>query len=411
MKGFIFFIIFIGAVFAEEKWEIQLEHMPLSYLLQTLAGLSHQNIALSQQISGKLDVHMTKVTWETMWAFLIKTQHLHVTNHEDILWVDKAYSFLPLDKNNASLPEIEHLKLSLKQLEIEKLRIILQDKNNGVLSPLGSVIFDERSNSLWVTDLHEYVERLKALIKQIDVQAKQIEIEARIVSINKNYAKDLGVRLGFTEGGILAGQLAGIHDATKDERSLNVNLPAIPIDATPMSFALAIAKLGQQYIDAELSFLEGRGKAEIIASPRLVTENLHEASISSGEDIPYQESSLNGATSVAFKKALLLLKVKPSLLAKNQLILFLQINQDADSGRRVQGVPVISTKSMSTKVLMQSGETLVLGGIQKNDVHYERVGLPILKDLPILGHFLSRQQKRHIQEELLLFITPRIMNS
>ena len=246
------------------------------------------------------------------------------------------------------------------------------------------------------------------MMPQLDVKAQQIEIEARIVAINRNYAKDIGVRLGFTQGGLVSGSLAGLRDK-EEERPLNINLPALPLEASPMSLALSLAKLGQQYIDAELSILEGQGKAQIMARPRLVTENQQEAVISSGEDIPYQESSLNGATTVAFKKALLLLKVKPYLLAHQQLLLALEINQDGDSGQRVQGVPVIATKSMATRVVIKNGDTLVLGGIYKNDVHQERVGFPILKDIPGLGALFSRQQRRVIQEELLLFITPKLL--
>ncbi len=391
-----------------EHWTFQLEYMPLRYLLQTLADIHHQNIALSQSIAGKLDIHLEQVSWDDLWQFLLTTQHLQVQKTQGIVWVDKAYSFLPLDKTSNGLPQIIHTHIRLSHVEVKFIRDIFLDKVNVCLSPLGKMSIDERSNSIWITDLPEYVERAKEMIGALDVKSEQIVIEARIVTINCNYAKDLGIRLGFTQPGLMSGQLAGIRENDPEKR-LNINLPAMPIEATPMTYALALAKLGQQYIDAELSLLEGQGKAQIISRPRLVTENQQEATISSGEDIPYQESSRNGATSVAFKKALLLLKVKPYILAKNQLLLYLQINQDADSGRRVQGVPVIATKSMSTKVLMHSGETLVLGGIHKNDIHFEKVGLPILKDLPILGQFFSRQQQRHFQEELLLFITPKLL--
>ncbi len=383
--------------------------MPTRYLLQTLADLTHQNIALSQAIQGKIDLHLDSVSWEQLWQFLVLTQHLQVQKSQGIMWVDKAYSFAPVDKKAGGEPLIVHAHLRLKQIEVAKIKAILSDKINGCLSPIGKMLIDEASNSVWLSDLPEYVQYAKQVIQQIDTQTPQIEIEARIVSINKNHAKDLGIRLGFTQPGLVSGQLAGIHSESENKKNLNIDLPAIPIEATPMTYALAVAKLGQQYIDAELSALEGQGKAEIISRPRLITENQQEAAISSGEDIPYQESSLNGATSVAFKKALLLLKVRPYLLANQRLILELQINQDADSGRRVQGVPVISTKSISTKVVINSGQTLVLGGIHKNDVHMERVGLPVLKDLPFIGYVFSRLQRRQLNEELLLFITPKII--
>ncbi len=402
-------LIFWGiSVYAQSLWDIQLAYMPLRQLLQILAEVSHQNIVLSDTISGKIDLHLHQVSWQECWNFLIQTQHLEVRKTQEILWIDKAYSFYQPDQQSHVLPQFQHEHWKLSHVEVAKLSQLLQDKNHGMLSPLGKLMIDERTNSIWMTDLPEYIEQVRRMIPHLDVRAQQIAIEARIVSMNRNYAKDLGVRLGFTQPGLISGQLAGLTDEDK-KQSLNINLPALPIDASPMSLALVLAKLGQQYIDAELSILEGQGKAQIIARPRLVTENQQEAVISSGEDIPYQESSLNGATTVAFKKALLLLKVKPYLLAKHQMLLALEINQDGDSGRRVQGVPVIATKSMATRVMIKDGETLVLGGIHKNDIHHERAGFPVLKDIPVLGSLFSRQQKRVIQEELLLFITPKVL--
>jgi type IV pilus assembly protein PilQ len=406
----LYFIALVSAHAEKNQlWTIQLAFMPTRYLLQTLAELTHQNIALSQSIQGKIDLHLDKVSWQQLWQFLVLTQHLQIQKSQGIMWVDKAYSFTPVDKKAGGEPLIVHAHINLKQIEVGKVKSILSDKMNSCLSPIGKVLIDDASNSVWLSDLPEYIDYAKQVIQQIDTKTPQIEIEARIVSINKNHAKDLGIRMGFTQPGLMSGQLAGIHSESENKKNLNIDLPAVPIEATPMTYALAVAKLGQQYIDAELSALEGQGKAEIISSPRLMTENQQEASISSGEDIPYQESSLNGATSVAFKKALLLLKVRPYLLANHRLILELQINQDADSGRRVQGVPVISTKSISTKVIIDSGQTLVLGGIHKNDMHMERVGFPILKDLPFIGYVFSRQQRRQLDEELLLFITPKII--
>jgi type IV pilus assembly protein PilQ len=404
----IFFLSGMGWANHQDGWTFQLEYMPLRYLLQTLADINHQNIALSQNISGKMDIHLKQVRWQDLWQFLMTTQHLQVQETQGIIWVDKAYQVFPIDKEHPGIPQIVHKHLVLSHVEVKRLRELLENKNNGLLSPLGKVLIDERTNSVWLSDMPEYLSQSLKFIQKMDVLSAQIEIEARIVSINRNCAKDLGIRLGFTQPGLMSGQLAGLHEPSAD-KNLNINLPALPLELNPITYAIALAKLGQQYIDAELSALEGQGKADIIARPRLVAENQQEASISTGEDIPYQEITHSGATSVAFKKALLLLKVRPYILAGQKVLLNLEINQDADSGHRVQGVPVISTKSMNTKVLIQSGETLVLGGIHKNDVHYEKVGLPVLKDIPLLGQLFARQQQRLEREELLIFITPKII--
>jgi len=385
-------------------WDIHVDNIPLGFLLQTMADLNHQNIVLSERVVGKISLHLHHIGWQQFSRFLMETQSLAIRQQENILWVDKAYSFLPTDKQHPIAPSMGFVSIQLKHIEVEELKKLFEHPQQSLLSPLGKVMFEPHKNRFWVMDLPEYVQRIKTVVSDLDLREQQIIIDARIVSINSNYAKDLGVRLGFMQGGIISGELAGLHQ--EQELKPVINLPALPLQASPINFALSLAKLGQQYIDAELSWLEGQGGAKVMARPHLVTENLVESAIASGEDIPYQESSLNGATSVAFKKALLLLKVKPCILGNGEILLNIQINQDADSGQRVQGVPVISTKTMSTRVRVRSGETLVLGGIHKTDTHDERVGWPILKNIPGINLLFSRQLQRHTEEELLLFITP-----
>lgn len=191
---------------------------------------------------------------------------------------------------------------------------------------------------------------------------------------------------------------------------MNFDLPAIPLEGTPASASLVLAKLGHHVLlDLELSALESEGRAKIVASPRLLTTNLETALIESGEDIPYQETTRSGATSVAFRKAVLSLKVTPEITPQRKLLMDLKINQDTDSGRRVQGVPILVTKSIQTNVLVNDGQTIVLGGIHKQDKNHQTSGLPFLSKIAVLGKLLSRNEDRVINEELLIFITPRII--
>lgn len=382
------------SLFAKD-WSIHLQQVPVRYFLQSLADVHGENIVIGQNVQGKLDVHLEGVNWIQIWDFLQKTQHLSLQSSQGILWVEKSYSLLPVDKNKVSPPPLEQYWVVLKHAQAKSIGVLLQDKLNGCLSPFGKLIIDEPNNSLWIYDMQESIQAAQLLIARMDKPSPQIEIQARIVSMNKNQAKDLGIRLGLKSPENL-------------DKPPQIDLPAIPIDANPISYAMVLAHFGQQYIDAELSVLEGQGKAQVISSPRLVTANQQESSIASGEDIPYQETSLNGATSVAFKKALLQLKVKPYVFEQQRLLLDIEINQDADSGRRVQGVPIIDTKSIHTKVAVKSGETIVLGGIAKKDIHQQIVGIPILKDIPYLGYLFSRKQFRHVDEILVLFITPTI---
>jgi type IV pilus assembly protein PilQ len=376
-------------------WTIHLQQVPLRFFLQSLADVNHENIMIGQNVQGKLDIHLEQVTWEQIWEFLQKSQQIQFQRMQGIIWIEKAYNGLSTDNNKIHVPSLNTYWRILKFVEVKKVAMMLQDKTYGCLSPFGKLIVDEATNSLWVSDIKDNIDVISSIIERVDKPSTQVEIQARIVNINKNEAKDLGIRLA-------------IKSSESQNPLANMDLAAIPLEATPISYAMVFSQLGQKYIDAELSALEGKGRAQVMSSPRLLTANQQESSIASGEDIPYQETSLNGATSVAFKKALLRLKVKPYVLSNKNMMLDIDINQDSDSGRRVQGVPIISTKSMHTRVYVHSGDTLVLGGIAKRDSQHEKVGLPILKDIPLLGYLFSRTQTRNLNEELILFLTPSI---
>jgi len=236
--------------------------------------------------------------------------------------------------------------------------------------------------------------------------------------MRKDCEEDIGIRFGLSKK-TFSGTLVGANrfvqgrevltDVPLPER-LNVDFGVLPLDASPASIGIALAKLGSGVLlDLELSALESEGRAEIIANPRLMTTNQQTAVIESGEDIPYQEATLNGATAVAFKKAALSLKVTPQITSDGKLLMALQINQDSDSGRRVQGVPIILTKSIETNVLVHNGQTIVLGGIYKQDKSKTVTRVPFLGEMPVVGFLFRRTEIQVKNEELLIFLTPRII--
>ncbi len=289
------------------------------------------------------------------------------------------------------------------------LAMMIKDKTNGLLSRRGTVTVDPRTNVLWLEDTEVQLKKLLVFIKRLDIPAQQIVIEARLVNMNQESARDLGIRLGLIAPSKLSTE--GVSLPSQGGR-LGVDLAAKPLEAAAASLGLTEALwASQRLLDIELSALESRGKAKVIASPRLVTSNQIAAVIESGEDIPYQEFSTNGTTSVAFKKAVLRLQVIPQITAKQELMISLVINQDADSGKRVQGVPIISTKSIETHILMRHGQTIVLGGIYQQDRNHQHDQIPFLGDLPIVGQVFQRKQLRMRHETLLIFITPRIVSS
>ncbi len=284
---------------------------------------------------------------------------------------------------------------------------LLLNQHAGVfLSTKGVVGSDARTNSIWVKDTVHNINEVKKMLAALDVPLKQVMIEARIVNMTQSSAEDLGIRLGPS-----ASTVDKAASAAPSLNGLSLDLAAMPLDANPLVFGVALAKLADHVLlDLELSALESAGEAEIIARPRLLTLNQQSALIKSGEDIPYQEATPTGATSVSFKQAVMSLKVTPQITPKNQLMMTLVIHQDSDSGQRVQGVPIILTKSIETNVLVRNGQTIVLGGIYKQDKNKHHVRVPFLSHLPLIGSILQRKEHRIKNEELLIFITPRIIS-
>lgn len=296
--------------------------------------------------------------------------------------------------------------ITIHYAKAEDIASILRDKSNALLSRRGRIAVDQRTNVLWLEDKPEHLQKLKKLIAHLDVPAQQIIIEARLVNMNQETARDLGMRLGLISPNSLP---PSSNSSSNSGTRLGMDMAARTLESTAatLGFSQAIL-LSQKLLDFELSVLEGQGKAKVIASPRLITSNQIPAVIEAGEDIPYQEFSMNGNTSIAFKKAVLRLQVVPQITAKHELMMALVINQDADSGKRVQGVPIIATKSIETRILVKNGQTVVLGGIYQEDRNRQIDQVPMLGDLPLIGDLFQRKHMRIRHEALLIFITPRI---
>ena len=305
--------------------------------------------------------------------------------------------------------------------------------NISMLSDRGSMTIDERTNSLLIRELPENIQVIREIIESLDIPVKQVQIEARIVTINEGNMDELGVRWGFTSingshtvGGSIENNLAtiGLYDGGGGDGDgedgggsvgiddfLNVNLAATSPNAT--SIAFQVAKLGSDtLLDLELSALQQESKAEIISSPRLITTNKKPAYIEQGTEIPYLESSSSGATSVTFKKAVLSLKVTPQITPDNRLVLDLSVTQDRPGQVVKTGTGeavAIDTQRIGTQVLVNNGETVVLGGIFQHSITNSVDKVPLLGDLPLLGALFRRSYENVGKSELLIFVTPKVV--
>jgi type IV pilus assembly protein PilQ len=290
----------------------------------------------------------------------------------------------------------------------------------SMLSERGSVTVDERTNSLLLRDLPDNIEVIKSIIAELDIPVKQVQIEARVVTIREGNIEELGIRWGVsssngttTVGGSIESNLvaAGSGEKLEIDDFLNVNLPALSDNAS--SIAFQVASLGTNtLLDLELSALQNESKAEIISSPRLITTNKKSAYIEQGTEIPYLKSTSSGATAVEFKKAVLSLTVTPQITPDNRLILDLDVTQDqvGEILKTLEGETVaIDTQRIGTQVLVNNGETVVLGGIYQHTFSNKIDKVPLLGDIPGLGALFRRTYENIGKSELLIFVTPKII--
>ncbi len=314
---------------------------------------------------------------------------------------------------------------------------------NGILSPRGSVTFDARTNTLIVQDTLTQLEEIRRVINLLDVAVRQVMIESRVVIANNDFARDLGVRFGASGsmgsfkgnelliGGGQDGNLAlsgydsgpfGLNTATgtrynstlasdNGNSSLITNLPANTLFTPSGSINFLMGKVGSYLLQLELSAMQREGRGEIVSSPRVITSDKHQATIKVGKEIPYQEKTGEGNTSVSFKEAVLQLDVTPQITPDDRIIMDLEVNKDApDYTNVLLGVPPVDTRSVKTNVLVDNGETVVLGGVFEREKTFSKEQVPWLGDVPVLGRLFKQQARQDNNSELLIFVTPKILN-
>lgn len=423
-------------VFTGKRISLNFQNINIRAVLQLLADFTGINMVVSDKVQGDITLRLNDTPWDQALDIILTTQGLDKRKAGNVMLIDTKASLDKKEedelKSQQSIEKLEPIRSDLIQINYAKaadIALLIKDKQNSLLSPRGKISVDARTNTLWIQDTGLKIEEVRDLIKQLDIAVKQVQIEARIVEVNKDFSQDLGIKWGISKPSHLSGTLNGANQLAQGippafiesapprqllpySDRLNLDLVAAPTGATPASLGIALAKLGDGILlDLELSALESQGQAELISSPSLITTNQQAAVIQSGKEIPYQESTSSGATAVAFKKAVLSLKVIPQITPDGKILMDLQINQDSDSGERVNNVPIILTKQIQTNVLVNNGQTIVLGGIYKQDKTKAVKRIPFLGELPVVGILFSNKQVNIRNEELLIFITPRIITN
>jgi len=396
-------------------------------VLQIIADYNNFNLVTSDTVEGDITLRLDDVPWDQALDLILQTKGLDKRIEGNILMVAPSEELAIREsndlKNKQEVKELAPLYSEFLQINYAKaldIAELLKGTDSSLLSSRGSVAVDERTNTLLVKDTAEILESIHRLIEVLDIPIKQVLIESRMVTVKDDVSEDLGIRWGITDqqgtkgtSGSLegAGSIAGGIIPGLDDR-LNVNLPAAV--SNPTSIAFHVAKLADgTVLDLELSALEQENKGEIIASPRITTSNQKAAYIEQGVEIPYVESASSGATSVSFKKAVLSLRVTPQITPDNRVILDLEITQDSQ-GKTVQtptGEAVsIDTQRIGTQVLVDNGETIVLGGIYQQNLISRVSKVPVLGDIPLVGFLFRNTTDRNERQELLIFVTPKIIS-
>ncbi|MGL4752377.1 MAG: type IV pilus secretin PilQ [Aeromonadaceae bacterium] len=404
---------------------LNFQDVPVRTVLQLIADFNGFNLVTTDSVAGNITLRLDGVPWEQALDTVLKVKGLDKRLEDNILLVAPAEEIAKREKQSLEsknqVAELSPLVTEYIQINYAKageIAELLSTDKTRLLSSRGAVSVDDRTNTLLVKDTADVIDHIKKMLTVLDIPVKQVVIEARMVTIDDGVDEQLGVRWGVTkaeENGSISGTIEGNNSAQTGtqpavDKRLNVNLP---VGNPAGSIAFQVAKLADgTLLDLELTALENENKAEIIASPRVTTANQKEAIIEQGTEFPSNTSSSSGATTVEWKKAVLSLKVTPQITPDNRVILDLTVTQDTMGQEVKTGTgtgTAVNTQQISTQVLVDNGETLVLGGIYQQTIKKDVKKVPVLGDIPGVGFLFRNSSQTNKKRELLIFVTPKIV--
>jgi len=440
---------------ADDKKEYTGERLTLNFqdidvraVLQLLADTSGQNIVVSDSVQGSVTLRLQNVPWDQALDIVMRTKGLAMRRRDNVIMVGPADELASREKAELqAAKEVEELApvrteyLQVNYAKAADLATLIKGKTgNSLLSARGSVAIDDRTNTLLLQDTPDRLADIRRLVGTLDIPVRQVLIESRVVIVNDDFSRQLGARFGTTDvrtrgtNGLLSVSGSASANNTIVSSALSnlqstgspfpVSIPTsstgyldrynvnLPVTNPAGSFAASVLS-GNYLVDLELSAAQAESRADIVSSPHVITSNQKEAMIEQGTEIPYQESASSGATTTQFKKAVLSLKVKPQITPDNRIILDLTVTKDS-VGQLVQSatggqVPSIDTRTLTTQVLVNDGQTVVLGGIMETERRTTDNKVPLLGDIPVVGHLFSNKAKTNNKDELLIFVTPKIL--
>jgi type IV pilus assembly protein PilQ len=389
-----------------DKLTLNFQNITVREALNVIADFTNLNIVISDTVSGNLTLRLKDVPWDQAFDIILQSKGLDMRRNGNVVQVAPRQELALKEKGDLTatqeIAELEPMHTESFQLSYAKatdIAKLISDPAQRILSKRGSAVQDVRTNTLFVQDTPAHLEDVRSLIKQIDVAVRQVMIEARFVSAKDTFSRNLGGRLNFTNP-------ADINSFSGTTTG-NVNLPGASTGTGGLNLAL-INTSGTTTLNLELLASQTDGVTKNIASPRVVTADKSSATIESGVEIPYLQASSSGATNVAFKKAVLSLNVTPIITPDDHINMTLAVNQDT-VGAIYSGVPSVDTKKVTTQVLVENGGTVIIGGVYTQDDSDSTTKVPLLGDIPVIGWFFKNTTKSRAKNELLIFITPKIM--
>ncbi len=407
-------------VYTGDRLSLNFQIIPVRSALTILSEFTNINMITSDTVSGSIALRLNQVPWDQALDLILKTKGLDKRRNGDVMLIAPAEEIaarealeLQTEKQIEQLAPLQSEFIQVNYAKAANMSELILTKGANYLSARGSVSVDERTNTLLVQDTAKKLDSIRQMVNHLDIPIRQVLIESRIVVADNGFSDELGVRFGVSDmdsQGAVSGNQTGsnalLFGANPQNRTLQVNLPVSQAAGT---IGLTYARLAEGTIlDVELSALESESRGEVIASPRVFTTNNNEAYIESGEQIPYLQASSAGNTTITFKKAVLSLKVTPQITPDDRIILELQINQDTRGEDTVFG-PAINTREVGTRVLVDNGETIVLGGVYQQRINREVTKVPLLGDLPGIGVLFRSTSESSAKQELLMFVTPKIV--
>lgn len=443
-----------GPGFSGEKLSLNFQNIEVRALLQVIADFTNFNVVTSDTVTGTVTLRLKDVPWDQALDIILQAKGLGVRKSGNVLWIAPKEELAAKEQveleSRRKVAELEPLRTQSFQLNYTKAEEVARgltgqigggqgggagSASTRILSPRGSVIFETRTNQLFVSDIPSKLEEISQMIAKIDIPVRQVLIEARIVEADDGFGRALGVRLGSSDlRGVRGGTpgynvggnnyltVGGTYESVSGQTSQPggnntanqfLNLPAnvgnSAFTGDAATFALSLfGAASNRFLNLEISALEADGRGNVVSSPRVITADQTKARIEQGEEIPYQVATSSGATSVQFKKASLRLEVTPQITPEGNVILDLEVNKDSRGTQTTAG-PAINTKQVKTQVLVENGGTVVIGGIFTQDERNQVNKVPLLGDIPVVGNLFKNQVRTTSKTELLIFITPKIV--